>query len=334
VKNEFLTQFPWLKASCQQLGSYLKQNRIPQALLITGNRGLGKQQLAKYFSQTLLCATPLPDGMYCDECQSCILFNAKTHPDFFLLEPEEVGKEIGIGIIRQLMTKLALKPQFERHRVVVINPADRLNNNSANAFLKYLEEPTERTSVILISEKPQKLLATIKSRCQKISLAIPDRDMIVKKWCEEQGIIENYELLLNLAQGSPLLAKQLAESALLQSRTECFGQWNKMTKSDSDFIALAEQWVKFDKTKIDLLLFWITSWVSDMVKLAHCKQATNIYNSDITKDLQEMAGKLNLRDLYTYYDFLLLSRQRLDTQLNKQLMIEEVLIQWLKLNGR
>ncbi len=70
-----------------------------------------------------------------------------------------------------------------------------------------------------------------------------------------------------------------------------------------------------------------------MVKLANSKQITDLYNPDIAKDLQEMAIKLDLKDLYKYYDFLLLSRQRLDTQLNKQLMIEEILIQWLKLNS-
>ncbi len=333
MKDEFLKQFPWLKHSSQQLHSYINQNRIPQALLITGNKGLGKQQLASYFSKTLLCTTPLSNGMFCGVCQSCILFNAKTHPDFFFLEPEEAGKDIGIAVIRQLITKLALKPQLEGHRVVVINPADNLNKNSANAFLKYLEEPTERTSLILISEKPSKLLATIKSRCQKISLSIPD-ETTVKTWCEQQGIVKNIELLLNLAQGAPLLAKQFSQSELLKLRVECFASWNKMTKLDPDFVALAEQWIKLDKVNMDLLLFWIISWVSDMVKLTYHKQATNIYNPDIAKDLQEMAIKLNLKDLYKYYDFLLLSRKGLDSQLNKQLIIEEILIQWLKLNGR
>lgn len=330
MENKFQKQFPWLESSCQQLSSYINQNRVPQALLITGNKGLGKRQLASYFSQTLLCTSLLPDGAYCGECQSCILFNAKTHPDYFLLEPEETGKEIGIAVIRQLISKLALKPQLESHRVVVITPADSLNKNSANAFLKYLEEPTERTSLILVSEQPSKLLATIKSRCQKFPLPIPDK-AIVKTWCQQQGIVEDNELLLNLAQRSPLLVKQFAESGLLKLRAECFANWIKMTQSDPDFIALAEQWHKQD---INLLLWWIISWVSDMVKLAYCKQPANISNPDVANDLQEIVVKLNLKDLYKYYDFLLLNRQRLNTQLNKQLMIEEILIQWIKLNDR
>jgi DNA polymerase-3 subunit delta' len=332
VKNEFKEQYPWLKPSCQQLSSYINQNRIPQALLITGNKGLGKQQLALFFSQTLLCGAPLADGFFCGTCHTCTLFNAKTHPDFFLVEPEERGKEIGIAVIRQLITKLALKPQLESHRVVVINLADNLNKNSANAFLKYLEEPTERTSLILLSEKPSKLLATIKSRCQKISLSIPDQT-IVKTWCEDQGIVENVELLLNLSQGAPLQIKQFLESDVLKLRRDCFTNWSKVIKSDSDFIALAEQWTKLDKETMELLLFWMISWVSDMVKLVNCQKTTALYNPDIAKNLHEMAIKLDLKDLYKYYDFLLLSRQKLDTQLNKQLMIEEILIQWLKLNS-
>jgi len=332
VKDDFLTQFPWLESSISQLSRYINQKRVPQALLITGKKGMGKRALATFFSQSLLCANPLPEKTFCGNCQSCILFKAETHPDYFLIEPEEVGKEIGISVIRQLVSKLALKPQLEQYRVVVINLADNLNRNSSNAFLKYLEEPTERTSLILLSEKPAKLLATIRSRCQKVALITPDKQ-VATQWCKQQGIVENNELLLSLAQDAPLQVKQFAESDLLKLRKESFSQWLKMTQSHSNFVSQAEQWSKLDKESIDLLLFWMISWVSDMVKLVYCEQAS-IYNPDIAKDLQEIAVKLDLKDLYKYYDFLLLSRQRLDTQLNKQLLIEETLMQWLKLNGR
>ncbi len=332
MKDDFLIQFPWLERSVSQLSGYINQKRVPQALLITGKKGMGKQALATFFSQSLLCATPLPDETFCGNCQSCTLFTAETHPDYFLIEPEEAGKEIGIAVIRQLVSKLALKPQLEKHRVVIIHLADNLNRNASNAFLKYLEEPTERTCLILISEKPAKLLATIRSRCQKVVLISPDKQ-VATHWCKQQGIVENNELLLSLAQDAPLQVKQFAESDLLKLRTESFSQWLKMAQTNANFVSQAEQWSKLDKESIDLLLFWMISWVSDMVKLAYCEQAS-IYNPDIVKDLQEIVVKLNLKDLYKHYDFLLLSRQRLDTQLNKQLLIEETLMQWLKLNGR
>jgi len=324
---------PWLEGHIQHLKHYIHQGRIPQALLLTGHKGFGKQYLAEHFAKSLLCFNRQADSGYCGQCQSCILFDAKTHPDYIFRAPEEAGKVIGVDVIRQLTAKLALKPQFDSHRVVVINPADSLNKASANAFLKYLEEPTERTSLILITDKPAKLLATIKSRCQKLFIDAADK-AIVKTWLQQQGISENADLLLNLAQGSPLLAKEFFDSGLLDQRFEFFNHWLKVAKLDETPVEVAEKWHKLDKTIINLLLFWLISWVTDMIKLNYQQPVNKIINQDFTADLQELAKRLDLKQLYKYYDLLLLNQKRFDTQLNKQLMFEEILIQWSQLNSR
>ena len=324
--NNIQQSYPWLQQSYSQLTNYIEQNRIPQALLIVGKKGLGKDQLAKAFAQSLLCSQAQNDSTFCGKCQSCTLFSAQTHPDYFYLQPEEQGKVIGIDVIRQLTVKLSLKPQFDTHRIIIINPADRLNNASANAFLKYLEEPTERTSIVLITESPFKLPATIKSRCQKIELAAPDR-AVAKTWLQQQGVAEKCDLLLNLSQGSPLLAKQFSESSLLKYRAECFNQWCKLASSDESFVEIAEHWQKLDKETINLLLSWLVSWVMDMIKLRHQQQTNSVVNQDLITDLQELAKRLDLKALFKHYDLLLLSWQRFDTQLNKQLLFEEILSQ-------
>ena len=324
---------PWLQASWAQLNNYISQNRLPQALLIVGNKGLGKFQLAEIFAQTLLCTTPLPNAAACGKCQSCTLFNAQTHPDYCVIEPEEEGKAIGISVIRQLTARLELKPQFESHRVVIINPADSLTNASANAFLKYLEEPTERTCLILITDKPSTLPATIISRCQKLHISVPD-ELIVKTWLKQQGVLENHDLLCMLSQGAPILAKKFADNSTLKLRAECFNNWSKLTQSEESLISIAEQWQKLDKANIDLLLFWLITWVMDIIKLKYQHKSIKIVNQDLITNLQEMADKLDLKGLYIYYDLLLLSQQRFGTQLNKQLMFEEILILWTKLNNR
>ena len=291
-------------------------------------------QLTSFFSQSLLCNAPLSNRTYCGECQSCLLFNAQTHPDYLSIEPEEPGKAIGISLIRQLTTTLVLKPQYEGYRIVVINPADSLNNASANAFLKYLEEPTERTLLILLTSKPNKLPATIRSRCQKLVIPPVSDKSSLGAWYEQNGLLEDRNLLLNLSQGAPLLAKQFSESDLLKDRIEYFNHWVKLSHSEGNLIAVAEQWSKLASDETRLLIMWIISWVVDIIKLAYKTESTNLYNPDIAVNLQEIAVKLDLKSMYQYYDFLLLSQQRLDTQLNKQLIFEEILIQWLKLNGR
>ena len=127
---------PWLQANWDHLNRYIQQNRIPQALLISGHRGLGKLHLASQFAYSLMCTQPQADGLSCGHCASCLLLEAETHPDFINIRPEEQGKTISIDQIRRLITQLTLKPQFEAYRVVIINPAEQMTRSAANAFLK------------------------------------------------------------------------------------------------------------------------------------------------------------------------------------------------------
>ncbi|PPK69297.1 DNA polymerase-3 subunit delta' [Methylobacter tundripaludum] len=324
---------PWQQQNWEHLCSYIVQKRIPQALLITGNKGLGKQQLADQFAAALLCATPKADGIACGLCNSCLLINAETHPDFIRLQPEEPGKDITIGQIRNLITRLTLKPQFETHRVVIINPADKMNNAAANAFLKCLEEPTERTLIILITEKPAKLPATIVSRCQKMPVATPDRETVVAWLAEtlQRDADKNKTLYANvsLAQGAPLLALEYANDETLTLRNDCFNAWVAIAKQLKSPVMIAEDWHKLPASP---LIFWITSWVIDLTKCFYHPKTENLYNPDLNGQLQELSQRLELKGLYKLYDLLLAGRQRLDTQINKQLLFEEILIQWRELN--
>ena len=165
-----MTLLPWQLDLWTQLNDYKKQNRVPQALLINGAKGIGKLNLAELFAMSLLCQKPGSDGLACGNCKPCFLLTADSHPDLIKIYPEEAGKAITIGQIRLLLTQLNLKPQFDSYRVIIIHPAEQLNNAAANAFLKYLEEPTERTIVILVSNDLSIMPATILSRCQKLKL--------------------------------------------------------------------------------------------------------------------------------------------------------------------
>ncbi len=322
---------PWQQQQWEHLSSYIAQKRIPQALLITGNKGLGKQQLAQQFAVALFCATPQANGMACGRCSSCLLVNADTHPDFIQVQPEEPGKGIGIGQIRGLITRLTLKPQFDTYRVVIINPADKMNNAAANAFLKCLEEPTERTVIILISEKPAKLPATIISRCQKLSVTTPDREVVVDWLQNKSPLLQREDLFCNvsLAQGAPLLALDYANDKTLALRNECFEAWMAIAKQSKSPVIVAEDWHKLPEAS---LIFWVTSWTIDLIKCFYHNQVENLYNPDLIGRLQELSKRLELKGLYQLYDLLLLGRQRLDTQINKQLLFEEILIQWHELN--
>ncbi len=319
---------PWLQPQWQHLCDYSSQNRVPQALLISGNKGLGKLQLATQYASALLCAKPHDNGLACDHCKSCLLFKAQSHPDFIELLPEEPGKTITIGQIRQLISRLTLKPQFDKYRVIIINPAELMNNAAANAFLKYLEEPTERTVIILITDKPSRLAATIVSRCQKLAINQPD-NFIINYWLKQHTKQENVSILLNLAQGSPLLALQYANENILSIRNDCFEAWMSISRQRIHPVLVAENWFKLSQVH---LTNWITTWLIDLIKCRYPINADDLYNPDLKEHLQSLAKTIEPKRLYNLYDLLLMRQRLLETTINKQSLFEEILITWADLN--
>lgn len=325
--------YPWQHTLWQHLISYIGQQRIPQALLITGAKGVGKRHLADAFAQVLLCQKPLADHLSCGECHGCKLWQAQTHPDYLAIEPDEPGKTIGIDKIRQLIVKLALKPQFDTQRLIIIQPADQLNNASANAFLKCLEEPTERTCLILLTDNPSRLPATIRSRCQIMHCQKPDKQ-IAGQWLQQQGINEHHDLLLRFAQGSPLLAKLYADRQFIDIRQDCFNAWLQVLDGKKNLVSLAEQWDKQDKVDLGVLLTWMLTWVMDIIKSAHSADLGQLQNPDMEKPLQALAKRLELQRVYRFYDSLLVAQSQVNKQINKQLLLEQLFINWMLLNTR
>jgi DNA polymerase-3 subunit delta' len=327
VNNQLL---PWHKKNWDLLNGYINQDRIPQALLITGVNGLGKYSLATQFASSLFCSNILQDGFSCGKCNGCLLIKSGTHPDLFLISPEPEKTAISINQIRQVITDSYLKPQFETYRVIIINPADVMTTAAANAFLKCLEEPTERTVLILITDKPNKLPATIISRCQKLLVKTPDKQ-VLSDWLKGQGIEQDQETLIRLMRSSVLTMQQIADEGFLKQRTDCFNDWLAVAKHKSHPVIISEKWQKLSATEV---INWLTSWVTDIIKCANHVSPEQICNQDMAKPIQELSRQLNLSKLFGLYDKLLVSRRQIGTQINFQMMLEEILIQWQDLNGR
>ncbi|MCX7096892.1 MAG: DNA polymerase III subunit delta' [Methylococcales bacterium] len=320
--------YPWQQKIWARLCSYRAQERIPQALLIIGNKGVGKVHLAHQFAYSLLCTKLNSDGLGCGHCNSCLLLDAKTHPDFIQVTSEEPGKSITIGQIRGLVTRLTLKPQYESFRVVMVYPADAMNNAAANAFLKCLEEPTGRTVILLITDSLSRIPATIVSRCQQLSIANPDKET-ASAWLSQQLGNADTGALLALAQGSPLLACDYMREGVLDLRNDCFKAWMAIAKQQVHPLAVAEDWNKLPESS---LIIWMTTWVVDLIKCSFQLKDNSLYNQDLHKQLAPLSEQLEIKGLYLLYDLLLQSRRLFNTQINKHTMFEEILIKWQELN--
>ncbi|HKI74426.1 MAG TPA: DNA polymerase III subunit, partial [Pseudomonadales bacterium] len=152
--------YPWHDKQKHQLMQLRTAEKLPHALLLSGPAWLGKQDFALATAAMLLCETPR-DGMPCGDCPGCHLMAAGTHSDFRLIEPED-SRLIKIEQVRDLIEWVNQTPQRGGYKVVVVHPAESMNVNSANAMLKCLEEPTDRTLIMLVSDLPGRLLPTIR----------------------------------------------------------------------------------------------------------------------------------------------------------------------------
>ncbi|MDP5040433.1 MAG: DNA polymerase III subunit delta', partial [Paraglaciecola sp.] len=139
------------------------------ALLLQGSLGIGKTEFAKEFASYVLCAKSSPDHA-CGECQSCLLQRAGSHPDFHEVLSE---KQIGVDQIRDAIKKLSGSAQLSGAKVLIIYAAHTMTEASANALLKTLEEPTSNTFLLLVTDKAERLLPTIISRCERILMPPP-----------------------------------------------------------------------------------------------------------------------------------------------------------------
>ena len=146
------------------LRGYCISGKIPHALLLAGVAGLGKTALAREFFKAMNCAVSTGDA--CGTCASCLKTISDTHPDLVVVNPE--ARWIKVDDIREVLADIGLKPFEARVKCILIEPAESLNMESANALLKTLEEPPDHTVIILVSHRPKLLLPTVVSRCQLI----------------------------------------------------------------------------------------------------------------------------------------------------------------------
>jgi DNA polymerase-3 subunit delta' len=203
--------------------------KIPHGLLLHGPKGVGKFEFAKAAADFLLCQRA-DAGLTqaCGECSACLLQAQGNHPDFFLIQPEadaaeavdgeaeqsaadrkkKPSKQIKISQIRDLLDVIQTGTHQGGRRVILLAPAEAMNTATANALLKTLEEPPPDTVILLVSSEPDRLLPTIRSRCQGMAFGEPDTGLALG-WLKEGEVKDAVNLLARYG-GAPLLAKAAA----------------------------------------------------------------------------------------------------------------------------
>jgi DNA polymerase-3 subunit delta' len=321
---------PWQSDHWLRLCARLAEGSLPHGLLLTGARGLGKSRFALALARAALCEQADAERGACGQCRSCHLFDSGTHPDHHLvtLEYDEKKKrqykEIRVDQVRELSAALNLASQFGGYRTAIIEPADRMNVNAANSLLKTLEEPGAATLMILVTDRPASLPATIRSRCQVLAFAIPERAQALA-WMRQQAPGRDHELALAHAGGAPLRALEMEQGNGMQERGNAFTAFAAMLEGKGDPVALAGAWLKQEP---DDPLSWLESWVQDMIRI-RTAPGGNLENPDLAPRLQALGASIDLQDLFAHLDRITEAR-RLCTgsEVNPQMLLESVLVPW------
>ncbi len=321
--------FLWQKNQWQHIMQ--QRTSLPHALLLRGRAGTGKHEFALNLSQALLCSQANTEHAACGKCPSCIWFAEGGHPDFRLISPEDAEateetpkkktakkSQIFVLQIRQLIDYLSLSShQVNSRRIVLISPAETLNMASANALLKMLEEPPANTLFLLVTSQPQRLLATIISRCQAIDMPLPNR-LDALSWLTSQHIL-HAETVLDYAGGAPLLALQITEegetSANLIKNLALGAKLEPFTCAPL-FLGIG----------MERAIEALQKWVFDLVA---CKLTQTLhYHSQYHGALQALCKSVNLRALFNFQQRLLDAKKTANHPLNNELQLENILLQY------
>ncbi|HKJ77620.1 MAG TPA: DNA polymerase III subunit delta' [Gammaproteobacteria bacterium] len=317
---------PWQQDAWARLQRRRSEGRLPHALLITGIPGIGKRYFAEAFLAALLCEGQ-GEGA-CGTCRGCRLLAAGSHPDRIAVQPEDEGKAIPVAAVRGLIERLTLRPQYGAWQVALVEPAERMNANAANALLKTLEEPNAGTLLILVSARPSQLPATIRSRCQQITLAAPEPEM-GRAWLAAQAPrAQDAATLLALCGGAPLAALELADAGGLEDRAERLAEWEGVMTGRAAPEAVAARWYEQGAAAAVERLH---GWLADMIRVAGAgADAGGLRNPDLAGRLQEMAVGLDLQTLFHQLDRVESVRRLVGGPANLQLQLEDLLVAWAR----
>lgn len=325
--NELL---PWLAGPGARFAEMKAHDRMPHAFLIAGLPGSGKAALAYYLAGRLLCEDASNAVDACGQCPGCRQYAAGTHADYFFVEEDvddktgEKKKTIGIGQIRKLAHDLSLSSNLGGYKVAVINPAGSMTRNSANALLKTLEEPADNTVLVLVCEQPARLPATIRSRCQQLRIETPGRQQGLE-WLDKAGAGSDAAACLALAGGAPLEALRLSSEGVLALRRDCFAGLRAVLDGREGALKLAAEWAG-DETLQGVK--WLRTWLMDLLKIALSGEAVGICSADLKAELAELAPRLDRRVLFAQLDRINRALRVSDGSLNRQLAVEEILLDW------
>jgi len=324
---------PWLHGAQQRIRTAFAAQRLPHSLLLLSAPGLGAEQLANWITALALCDSP--GSRPCGVCASCQLLRSDSHPDSYIVRLEEDAHQIKIDQVRGLIESLSLKSYRGGYKVGVIEGAELLNANGANAFLKTLEEPTPNTLLVLIARPTHRLPATIASRCLRLTLSPPPTEAAIA-WLNANAhrnlrnspdsdprapSVPQWGAALALAGGAPLLAVELDGAGAAVLDAEMQESLRLLAAGTVDVTLLAERWMQLGP---GLRIAWLENWITQRVR-EWIGAGTSRQSAEPVR-LPAALLKPKIRALFELLDAARELRRLATTGMNQQLALEALLL--------
>ena len=310
---------PWLSEAQQSVRAAVSARRLPHSLLLTSVPGLGAVQLANWITALTLCESSA--ARPCGACASCQLLRADSHPDSYVVRIEEDAQQIKVDQIRALIDSLSLSSYRGGYKVAIIEGAEALNANGANAFLKTLEEPAGETLLIMIAKPSHRLPATIASRCLRLHLRAPAKPQALAWLKARDPGVQDWDAPLALAGGAPLMALDLPAAGIAALEQEMQETVRQLRAGAVDITAVADRWLRSEP---NLRLIWLENWITQRVQ-AHLGAVTSLQSAEPVR-LPAALLKAKIRALFELLDAARELRRLASTGLNQQLALEALLL--------
>ncbi len=286
---------PLLDAALDGFRESLRRGRAAHAYLVLGHPRGAALRLSERMLQLLFCASATAP---CGACPACRQVRERAHADALWVEPESKSRQIAIEVIREAVLPRLLQSSYAGGwKALVVQYADRLTEAAANAFLKTLEEPPPKTLILLLTDRPEHLLPTIRSRCQVLRAGSAE-DVLPAAWRDR--VLE----ALAAAGGEGPIAR-LAAAARLKAlmdemRKEAAKEAEAETESAEESATAAEADADVRKARVSAkerewrggLLDIVIRWQRDLLLLA-LGQDGPLHFAERRRDLERQARELD-----------------------------------------
>lgn len=278
-----------------------RAGRLAQAYILSGPDGIGKMLFAMALVKTLLCEKQGDDA--CERCASCRKMAHGNHEGLEILEPTGAGVVIKYDDVNGLIERLQYKLRAGEHRFVVLREADRVMQETANHFLKTLEEPPPNVTFFLLTARLPSLLPTIISRCQTVRMhrARPDE---IESFLLARGFdAAKAKLYARLADGCPGRAVNMDEAGVFERRESVLQRLldanrdNEAVLAGEMLEANREKTLTLTRASLNVELGLMAALLRDMTLLAEGAGGPLLYNPDAEDKLGARAERFSPRKL-------------------------------------